>query len=229
MKYLNSAHINKIISVICFLILISTLFLSIPTTAEQNVISIDRQDATDEPVVLNSYDIGSTPRTVIDREIDDSEVMYAIIAPKAFEQVLIPLVNWKTYKGVPAKIFTLESIYANYSDGADNAENIHKFLRNLNKNSQALTYVLLAGDADVVPTRKLYANAELFSLDREYVSDFYYAGLNNDWDIDNDGKYGEGTDASDTPVFEGDWTPNVYVSRIAAGNSSDLNISVTDI
>ena len=63
-------------------------------------------------------------RATIDREIADKDVMYAIIAPKNFTNILIPLVNWKTYKGVPAKIFTLDSIYTNFTSGRDNAEKV---------------------------------------------------------------------------------------------------------
>ena len=168
-------------------------------------------------------------RATIDRIISDSEVMYAIIAPKNFTNILIPLVNWKTYKGVPAKIFTLESIYANYSTGRDNAENLQKFLRDLDKTSKALTWVLLVGDADIVPIRQLKADAYTkFHLDNFYTSDYYYAGLDSNWDKNNDGVYGDGTKDSSLK-FEGDWTPNVYVGRLPVSNTTDVVNCVNDI
>jgi len=160
---------------------------------------------------------GKVSRAQIEREVADSEVMYAIIAPENFTEYLIPLVNWKTYKGVPAKLFTLESIYANYTDGYDNAEDIHKFLRDLHSKSSAFKWLLLVGDADVVPTRWLKAEATNYELDEEYISDLYYACLESDWDKDNDGKYGEGTPVSN-PKFEGDWTINLNVGRLPVGN-----------
>ncbi len=177
-------------------------------------------------------------RNTIDREIPDSEVMYAIIAPEQFKDTLIPLVNWKTYKGVPAKIFTLESILADHTSGRDDAENLHDFLMNLHENSKklennqkTLTWLLLAGDSDIIPIRWLYADAkEKYNLDEKYVSDYYYAGLSNDWDKNNDGIYGDGLDVSSSPLkFEGDWEPEVYVGRLPVGSVSDLTSSVEDI
>ncbi len=235
---------NKILIGMCILLLLitvvpSSFFINIDNRAdhvvEEPIIdSFTQNTGTDGTDTITTTETSGTRsqriRGGIQREIADSKVMYAIIAPEEFKDKLIPLVNWKTYKGVPAKIYTLESIYLNYTTGRDDAANLQKFLRVLDDKSPALTWVLLAGDADVIPARKLWAGAKASQdgLDDEYVGDYYYAGLDNDWDVNNDGKYGAGT-ATSNPKFEGDWTPNVYLGRLPANSSSEINISVTDI
>lgn len=199
---------------------------SLTTIDESPTSNVENDD------LLNGQETDSltraSTRVTIDRVIPDSKVMYAIIAPQQFKDTLIPLVNWKTYKGVPAKIFTLESIYADYTTGRDDAENLHKFLRDLDAKSPELTWLLLAGDADVVPVRKLWAEAYQYNFDDTYFSDYYYAGLENDWDKNNDGVYGDGT-IDGAIKFEGDWSPDVYVGRLPVGDITELNGSVQDI
>lgn len=178
----------------------------------------------------NSRDLGIadySPRV----DIDDSNVMYAIIAPDIFADELMPLADWKTYKGVPTKIYNLNGtngILTKYS-GRDDAERLHKFLRALDDSSPPLTWLLLAGDAGIIPIRDLYidANAGNHNVDESYISDYYYAGLDHNWDFDNDGKYGEGH--ADALPIEADWSPNVYVGRIPVEDEADTNIVVNKI
>lgn len=218
----NSITTYKIIIGIIFLLLLPTLQ---PLVSNHST----HFSGAAEQSSSQNLEIQSGPRSGINREVTDSEVMYAIIAPANFTSELIPLINWKTYKGVPAKLYTLESIYANYTAGRDDAENIHMFLRWLKSQSSVLQWLLLVGDADVVPIRKLWAGAKNgYGLDDEYVSDYYYASLKNDWDGNKDGKYGDGT-AIGLPQFEGHWTPDVYVGRLPVGNITELNISINDI
>ena len=178
----------------------------------------------------NSRDLGIadySPRA----DIDDSNVMYAIIAPDIFVDELMPLADWKTYKGVPTKIYHLNGsngILTKYS-GRDDAERLHKFLRELDDSSPPLTWLLLAGDAGIVPIRELYvdASAVLYNIEDAYYSDYYYSGLDHDWDFDNDGVYGEGT--NENPPIECDWSPDVYVGRIPVEDEADTTIVVNKI
>ncbi len=170
---------------------------------------------------------GYSPRT----DIDDSNVMYAIIAPDIFVDELIPLADWKTYKGVPTIIYKLNgsnSILNKYS-GRDDAEKLHGFLRVLDDTSPALTWLLLAGDAGIVPIRELYVdpNAGIYNIEDAYYSDYYYSGLDHNWDFDNNGVYGEGT--YENPPVECDWTPDVYVGRIPVEDEADTTIVVNKI
>lgn len=228
MRLLKKSNFIRAMIFAIFLILVFPAFQSILFTGPAPSTAIGESIGNGNlPPQPNSNSRGN--RATPDREIPDSDVMYAIIAPKLYVNTLIPLVNWKTYKGVPSKIFTIESIYANYSSGRDNAENIRNFLLDLEQTSSALEWLLIVGDADVVPTRLLYAGAEyIHGLNDNYTSDYYYAGLDGTWDTNDDGIYGDGT-LDSSLEFEGDWDPELYVGRIPVNNVSDLIGSVDDI
>ncbi|WP_455392244.1 C25 family cysteine peptidase, partial [[Eubacterium] cellulosolvens] len=229
MRNKTNSNSLQIFAVFIFIIFMFTVFHSLAfstiTASDASGADVDA----DGIIFGNTASARGTSRATIDREIPDSKVKYAIIAPSAFTDTLIPLVNWKTYKGVPAKIFTLESIYANYKSGRDSAENLRMFLQDLDKTSSAFEWLLLVGDADVVPIRWLHADAKSpYGLNDNYVSDYYYAGLEGTWDKNNDNVYGDGT-ADGSLKFEGDWTPEVYVGRLPVANVTDLVGCVNDI
>jgi hypothetical protein len=157
-----------------------------------------------------------------DLTVEDSQVIYAIIAPDNFTSPLEPLAEWKTSKGVRAKIYTLEWINETYP-GSDQAEQIHNFLAELDSHSANLTWLLLAGDTDLIPIREFYVNASLlYGLDDLYASDYYYAGLDSNWNNDGDELYGEQSKDLDPDA-------NVYVGRLPINNSTELQIAVDNI
>ncbi|WP_373826652.1 C25 family cysteine peptidase [Bacteroides heparinolyticus] len=63
------------------------------------------------------------------------------------------LADWKTQKGIPTKVVTIEDISANYA-GNDTQERIHNFLADVYDNYGTL-YVLFGGDVNVVPARMI--------------------------------------------------------------------------
>jgi hypothetical protein len=168
-------------------------------------------------------DLNSAPNQITN--VTDQDVVYAIICPSNLTNVVEPLAAWKTQKGVPAKIYTTdgpEGIYASFPDG-DNATKIHDFLTILHENNSNLEWVLLVGDEDIIPSRQVFVNAsDPFGLDDFYYSDQYYAGLNNSWDQDNDGIYGE---------QKGDvgWHADLYVGRLPVNNASEAKLAVDKI
>jgi hypothetical protein len=157
--------------------------------------------------------------------VTDLTVAYAIITPSNLSNTVEPLANWKTIKGVPAKIYAIngvDGIYSKYTEG-NNATKIHDFLTDLHENNSELTWVLLVGDEDIIPSRKVFVGAQNpYGLDDFYYSDLYYAGLNNSWDQDGDGIYGE---------QKGDigWNASLYVGRLPVNNESELKIIVDKI
>ncbi len=155
--------------------------------------------------------------------ISDSETVYAIICPPGWASLVEPLRDWKTKKGVPANIYYTTTIISAYP-GYDVQEQIHNFLIELDS-SAPLTWVLFIGDTEQIPTRKLYCRAQDFSLSKFYDGDYYYTGLDNDWDSDNDNIYGE----IRSTEIEGDFSPNVYVGRLPVGNVTECNESISNI
>ena len=153
---------------------------------------------------------------------EDAEVVYAIITHTNFTTELSSLVDWKTQKGVPAKIYELGWIYENYN-GTDEPEQIHNFLIELDTLSTNLTWVLLVGDTEIIPIREFYVNAsKLYGLDDLYASDYYYAGLDSSWDSDGDEVYGEQSKDLDPEA-------NVYVGRLPISNQSEAKNAVAKI
>jgi hypothetical protein len=110
------------------------------------------------------------------------------------------------------------------------AEKIRKWLID-NYASEGIKYVLLIGDPHPfesgegdIPMKMCHPERNAFYQDMNQTpTDYFYADLTGNWDIDNDLFYGEwdpGDGSGDYPVFGGvDFTPEVYVGRIPVYNS----------
>lgn len=157
---------------------------------------------------------------------------YDILAGEDFDYVIIvptsghvtALNNFKTWKeqiGFRVKIITLTDIYTNYPTG-DNAERIWNFLKD-HYLSWGIRYVLLVGDIDQIPMRYLYPDGNP-NDGSAYGTDYYYANLDvEDWDIDNDNRWGEfSQDALDTHA-------EVFVGRIPFNNAATIQSIVNSI
>jgi len=151
---------------------------------------------------------------------EPDEVVYAIIAPQSFESSLQPLVDWKTQKGVPTQVFTTEYIIGQYPGLPDLEAKVHAFLEDLEDDEVNLTYVMLAGDSEIIPPRYLYTNAYFIGFTDYYAGDVYYAGLDNDWDTDDDGYYGEYSTSSG---FDADLNFDVTVGRLPIDTSAHVD------
>jgi len=146
------------------------------------------------------------------------------------------LAEWKTSKGVPAAIVTVEEIYSayKYTFHRDDQEMIRNFIKDAYENN-GIRYVLLGGDGDghrvggetwdaIVPARGLWAWAyepEPGSCcppteSTNLLSDLYYACLEGNFDGNNNGIYGEPTDG---PNLHAD----VYVGRAPVDNYVELS------
>jgi hypothetical protein len=107
------------------------------------------------------------------------------------------LADWKTEKGVPAVVRTVEWVYLNYT-GRDQAEQLRNYLKTLP--DSGAKYVLLGGDVDVVPFRKAFAmisEAGLNPREDSLPCDFYFADLDGSWDANNNNVFGEVDDSID--------------------------------
>jgi len=159
----------------------------------------------------NSYNFASPP--------SEEAYKYVIITPSSFASAAKPLADWKSEKGVPAKVFTTEEIDAQYT-GKDLVEKIRNFLKDA-YDKWGIEWVLLCGDVDEVPIRMVYSPVGE-GYDPYAPSDYYYADLTGNWDSNGNGKYGEVGDSVD-------WYPEVYVGRLPAQTPSELTTMVTKI
>jgi hypothetical protein len=122
---------------------------------------------------------------------------YVIVTGQGLDTVFQRLADWKTQKGVPTVVRTMDWVYANYT-GRDHAEQLRNYLKTLP--DSGVRYVLLGGDVGVVPFRKAYAmNCQWGSMVREdsLPCDLYFADLDGSWDANNNNVFGEVDDAVD--------------------------------
>ncbi len=133
-----------------------------------------------------------------------------IVGDSSWTEIVAPLADWKTRKGIPAEIYTVDWIYQHY-EGVDNASKIRNFLKDL-YTSTGIQWVLLLGDVDRIPIRYFTVGSSLIP------SDYYYAALDGSFDNDNDGNYGE--------PGEIDWHPELYVGRVPVSSEGELNVFI---
>lgn len=78
-------------------------------------------------------------------------VEYVIITNQTLAEGFQEIADWKTRKGVPAVVRTVEWIYSHYP-GVDQAEKVRNFIIDAYQN-WGTQYFMLGGDSDVVPIR----------------------------------------------------------------------------
>jgi Peptidase family C25 len=100
-----------------------------------------------------------------------------VIAPQPLLAATQPLVELRRREGLRAEAVALTEALA--GDGADDAEKLKRYLFARSERDRALRYVLLVGDADVMPVRFMVLDrCTPAAFDYAfYPSDLYYADL----------------------------------------------------
>ena len=122
----------------------------------------------------------------------------------------------KRAKGLTATIMTVENIYTNYS-GVDNAEKLRNFIIDA-YNTWGTDYVLLGGDINIVPMRKLWCTAG--GEEDNIPSDLYYQCLDGTYNGNGNDKWGEPTDGPGGGDV--DLVAEIYVGRASAENTNEM-------
>jgi hypothetical protein len=200
----------------------------ITKTEKQNKIFRERV----EKLILNPEDIRiSEPSIGLSGTLalPPDTVEYVIITADSFAASFQELADWKTKKGIPAKVITLDSIYANYT-GVDNAEKVRNFIIDANS-TWGTIWVLLGGQCDyewgqeIVPRRNVWYRDAIVGHypDEDTIpSDLYFSDLDGDWNADGDGIYGESTD--DVDLYS-----DVFVGRAPVRTVSQVEIFVNKV
>ena len=161
----------------------------------------------------SSLDISLSPQ--LNNFVLNSNVDYLIITTNDFKGTLEPLAMWKTQKGLVTKIETVQSIYTTYS-GRNSEERIKNCITSYYTNNNT-KWVLLAGDDIHVPSL-LVISDDNYPYDGDFVScDSFYTDLNNNWDLNIDGYWG------DRDLDEFDYEPEVYVGRLPANDKYEMS------
>ncbi len=147
---------------------------------------------------------------------------YLVITTQPLATTFLPLIQWKTKKGVKAEIRQVEWIYAHYP-GRDNPEKIRNYLKTLP--DSGVKWVLLGGDVGLVPCRYAYAmTCSAFYHQREDLlpCDLYYSDLDGDWNFDRDTIFGEVCDSIDL-------YPDLFVGRAPVNTVSEAQSFVNKV
>lgn len=145
---------------------------------------------------------------------------YLVVTRDSLKSAFAELINWKTTKGVKAKVVTIEEICENYT-GSDLPYKIKNALRDYY--IAGGKYVLLGGDADIIPTR--YCVTPISTTDTQSIpADIYYSCFDKNfaWDGNNNGIYGEFGDNIDV-------MPEVILSRALVSNRDEVAVFVQKV
>ncbi|NJE03851.1 NosD domain-containing protein [Thermococcus sp. MV11] len=152
---------------------------------------------------------------------------YAIITTNAIVQNSARLSQYVQYlQDQGFNVYVITEDQYGYEEGQQRAINIRNWLKN-NYETLNIKYVLLIGNPDPddpsdpqdsygdVPMLMAWPNAS--SDHRESPTDYFYADLTGNWDLDGDGYYAEYPDDFGTGGV--DLLPEVYVGRIPVYNN----------
>ncbi len=144
---------------------------------------------------------------------------YVIVTSSALESSFQPLVEQKIGRGLTATIVTTDYIDANYSgtETGDAADRVRNFIADAYAN-WGTQWVLLGGDAEVVPFRGVYGQVST-TVENSLPTDMYYACLDGTWDGDGDGVWGESNDGAGGGDV--DLMPEVYIGRAPASSAAE--------
>lgn len=151
--------------------------------------------------------VSSTPN--IDNKID-----VLIVTSSAFADELNSLKVAYRARGKKSAIVTTEQINCSYQ-GVDLAEKIRNCIKYYYQ-SKRINFVVLGGDTEIIPTRKLRSSVQSSSVHTgDIPSDLYYSALDGNWDSNQNGIYGEPAEA--------DLLPELAIGRIPFSNTTELN------
>lgn len=164
----------------------------------------------------------------------DYSYEYIIVTCDSLKSVFQQLADWKTKKGVRAKVITVEDIYNEYSSKPTPQLKIKQALKDYyDESDHTLQYVLLGGDTEIVPAQKCQvkshyeydpiAHNSYFKYVEHLASDLFYASFANmNWDTNNDGEVGTVNDFIQL-------CHNIIVTRLSVNSLYDAYCQINRI
>ena len=148
------------------------------------------------------------------------DVEYVIITGSSLENEFQRLADWKTKKGVLARVVNVSWITSNYA-GNDTQEKIRTFISDA-KTAWDAKWVLLGGDVGIIPDRGCYGRVDGEPSDywcNDIPADLYYSDLDCNWDVNGNLIYGEVNDSVDL-------YPDVFVGRAPVDTVAEVQTFV---
>jgi hypothetical protein len=167
----------------------------------------------DNPDILTTY-----PQLIKTSTKDSYDLL--ILTTEELKEGFVKLKTEHEKRGIKTKIVTLQDMALFSMDIT--SEDIREFIKQ-EYQQNGIEYVLLGGDADIVPAKMLY----VYGLDEEkwpyetfLPSDLYYACLDGSYNSDGDDRWGEPTDGENGDDV--DLYAEVYVGRASVDNLDDV-------
>nr|MBC8525943.1 T9SS type A sorting domain-containing protein [Candidatus Cloacimonadota bacterium] len=153
-------------------------------------------------------------------------VDYVVITNEELKPIFEDLIVWKTQKGLPAIVVTIEQIVGNYS-GCDLAECIRNYLKDTYDKWGSGLYVLLGGDTEIIParvgTKEQYSGGSYFRVTDMYYCDVYKPGEPDyNWNSNGDDKFGYDGDTLDLG-------PDNFIGRASVEDTLEARTFVNKI
>ncbi|MBI5487012.1 MAG: hypothetical protein HY905_06740 [Deltaproteobacteria bacterium] len=152
----------------------------------------------------------------------DAEPEMVVVTAEDLGAAWQPYAAYRTLGGILTRVVTTEEVYA-AAEGVDDAEALRNWLRQ-RWAAGALRFVLLGGDAEKVPYRRVEAQVTV-PLGDTYTSiapaEIYFGELEADWDGDGDGIWGERDQDLSLEDLRG---PDVAVGRVPASRPEEVEI-----
>jgi len=157
--------------------------------------------------------MSSVSQNTIQENICSSQnANYVIITTSDLEDAVKEFKTWKEYPGFSVEIVNISWISDNYN-GKDLQEQIRNFL--IDKYEEwEIGYVLIVGTRNNIPMRR--CDPIIWDFGEYLYSDYYYSDITGNWDLDEDGKYGE---YGDDDV---DFIPEISVGRIPSDDKNTV-------
>jgi hypothetical protein len=148
----------------------------LPHSISKNALSMYEQMIRDAVINPENVELRTSPDPQ-PMGVSPGDYDYVIITQDSWVSAFQPLADWKTQKGVPAKIVTTNWIYNDGGYSGSNVDKIRAFVQDA-YTTWGTIYVLLGGDINVVP-----CHYRTFSgVDSDPVpNDVYYADFDSDW------------------------------------------------
>ncbi len=161
---------------------------------------------TDNPGEISYYPVKSSRSESYD---------YLIITGNDFVSEFDSLIRFYESYGIKTKIYSLS-----YIDTAETGQDMQEKIRNFiisQYQDNGIEYVMLGGDAEVVPYRGFYCYVDSGSgyTDYNIPSDLYYSALDGNWNSDGDDMWAE--------PGEDDLYPEVAVGRLPFSDTTELH------
>jgi len=162
----------------------------------------------------NPLEISKYPQKSFD--FDDYEML--IITTDEYVNSFDTIIQSHLLRGIRSKIVSLSTISSSMT-GVDLQEKMRNYIIQEYQNHN-IEFVMLGGDADVVPYRALYCEALSggTTYSDNLPADVYFSALDGTWNDDGDDRWGE--------PDEDDLLPDIAVGRLPFSNATELaNIS----